>query len=428
MIIANFENNETVKYVSGLYQYNKGQILRITGLNLPQIVEIDFALEETGSIAKREVGTTENGITEVQIPNYFLINNDIGIDYTIYAFVYITNNEVGETVKVIKLQVKSRSKPENVEIPEDKDPFQEVINTVGGFAKESKRWAIGDENVPGSEKDNAKYYSEESKKIEENVRKEGGKFLTGIAEENKKADKNIEALGTSIKAAESASAEIKKNADEAVRKEGGKFLTGIAEENKKADKNIEALGTSIKAAESASAEIKKNADEAVENSGTAIKKVNESIKNAEAAKDAADTATLETNKATEAANTTKTKLDNAATQANELKDALDKSIGEVAKDATGLLILNVLQKGSDLLGQIAKIVEETAGKAGSLNGFGLNLLEDGSVALTYTNPETNLLEASAIFPKDSTAKKLDQALGEINESLKIIALREGGKV
>ena len=107
---------------------------------------------------------------------------------------------------------------------------------------------------------------------------------------------------------------------------------------------------------------------------------------------------------------------------------MDKSIGEVAKDATGLLILNVLQNGADLLGQIAKIVEETAGKAGSLNGFGLNLLEDGSVALTYTNPETNLLEASAIFPKDSTAKKLDQALGEINESLKIMALREGGKV
>lgn len=379
MVIANFENNETVKYVSGLYQYDKGQVLRITGLNLPQIVEIDFALEETGSIAKREVGITENGITEVRIPNYFLINNDIGIDYTIYVFVYITNNEVGETVKVIKLQVKSRSKPEQMEIPEDKDPFQEVINTVSGFAKESKRWAIGDENVPGSEEDNAKYYSEESKKIEENVRKEGGKFLTGIAEENKKADKNIEALGASIKAAESASAAIKKNADEAVK-----------------------------------------------NSGTAIKKVNEAIKNAGAAKDAADTATLETNKATEAANTTKTKLDNAATQANELKDALDKSIGEVAKDATGLLILNVLQKGSDLLGQIAKIVEETAGKAGSLNGFGLNLLEDGSVALTYTNPETNLLEASAIFPKDSTAKKLDKAFGEMNEHLKIIALREGG--
>ena len=379
MVIANFENNERVKHVSGLYQYDKGQILRITGLNLPQIVEIDFALEETGSIAKREVGTTENGITEVQIPNYFLINNDIGIDYTIYAFVYITNNEVGETVKVIKLQVKSRSKPENVEIPEDKDPFQEVINTVGKFAKESKRWAIGDENVPGSEKDNAKYYSEESKKIEENVRKEGGKFLTGIAEENKKADKNIEALGASIKAAESASAEMRKNVDKAVTE-----------------------------------------------SGTAIEKVNEAIKNAGTAKEAADTATLETNKATEEANTTKTKLDNAATQANELKDALDKSIGEVAKDATGLLILNVLQNGADLLGQIAKIVEETAGKAGSLNGFGLNLLEDGSVALTYTNPETNLLEASAIFPKDSTAKKLDKTLGEMNEHLKIIALREGG--
>lgn len=116
------------------------------------------------------------------------------------------------------------------------------------------------------------------------------------------------------------------------------------------------------------------------------------------------------------------------TESEKQKEELNGITDGIAQEQTGKLILEENKKNSELLGRIVKIVEETAGKAGSLNGFGLNLLEDGSVSLTYTNPDTNLLEASAIFPKDSTAKKLDQALGEINESLKIIALREGGKV
>ena len=83
-----------------------------------------------------------------------------------------------------------------------------------------------------------------------------------------------------------------------------------------------------------------------------------------------------------------------------------------------------MQTNSALLGQIA----ESAGKAGSLNGFGLNLLEDGSVSLTYSNPDTGVLQGSAIFPKESTLTALDQALGEMNESLKKIAISKGGTV
>ena len=47
MIIVNFINKQDA-LVTGLDQYDYGQVLRIQGLNLPTAVEIHFGLEETG--------------------------------------------------------------------------------------------------------------------------------------------------------------------------------------------------------------------------------------------------------------------------------------------------------------------------------------------------------------------------------------------
>lgn len=148
----------------------------------------------------------------------------------------------------------------------------------------------------------------------------------------------------------------------------------------------------------------------------------ESVKTAQgAATQAIETAKTEVVKTVREEGTIQTRIVTAegTKQKEELKGITDG----IAKDKTGREILELLKTNSSYLAEISKII----GKAGSLNGFGLNLLEDGSVSLTYTNPETNLLEASAIFPKDSTGKKLSKALGEMNEHLKVIALREGGR-
>lgn len=163
---------------------------------------------------------------------------------------------------------------------------------------------------------------------------------------------------------------------------------------------------------------------AVTESGTAIAKVNDAIKNAGTAVEETVTATNETKKATEEAKNTDTKLSQSASDANALKTALDAVVGSVAQNATAEEIARILQTNSTLLAQIA----ESAGKAGSLNGFGLNLLQDGSVSLTYSNPDTGELQGSAIFPKESTLSALDQALAEMNVSLKKIAISKGGTV
>jgi len=128
--------------------------------------------------------------------------------------------------------------------------------------------------------------------------------------------------------------------------------------------------------------------------------------------------------AAEAAKSVESELSQSTADAEELKTALDQAVDGVAQDATAEEILKILQRSADYMAQIA----ESAGKAGSLNGFGLNLLQDGSVSLTYSNPDTGELQGSAIFPKESTLSALDQALAEMNVSLKKIAISKGGTV
>lgn len=138
MVVAEFKGNETTKYVGDVYQYDLGQVLCIKGLNLPKFVEIDFALQETGSTTESEVGITRNGVTEVEIPNHMLINNDTDANYMIYAFVYLTDETSGETIRKIRISVKARSKPENFTAPEDTKLFHEAIKVVNESAERAE--------------------------------------------------------------------------------------------------------------------------------------------------------------------------------------------------------------------------------------------------------------------------------------------------
>lgn len=169
MIIANFTNNQDVR-VAGLDQYDYGQVLRIQGLKLPTAVEIHFGLEETGGTTTTRIGVTKDGVTDVVIPDSMLENGDTSLDYAIYAFVYLTDETSGKTVHRIKMQVKARSKPELLNKPEEKELFQQAIEAVNRSAKEAEGWAHGREDMPERATDNAKYYAESVKGVEQNVK------------------------------------------------------------------------------------------------------------------------------------------------------------------------------------------------------------------------------------------------------------------
>lgn len=143
MVIANFED-ENYKRVTGLWQWDYGQVLRIQGLNLPKAVEIHFSLQESGGEAKKRVGFTKDGVTDVVIPESMLENEEAIDDYNAYAFVYLTDDTSGQTEYKICMPVKARPKPEAFDKPEDEEIFREAIkavNEAADRAEESERQA-----------------------------------------------------------------------------------------------------------------------------------------------------------------------------------------------------------------------------------------------------------------------------------------------
>lgn len=143
MIIVDFKD-ENYKRVTGLWQWDYGQVLRIQGLNLPKAVEIHFSLQESGGEAKKRVGFTKDGVTDVVIPESMLENEEAIDDYNAYAFVYLTGDTSGQTEYKICMPVKARPKPEAFDKPEDEEIFREAIKAVNDAAdraEESERQA-----------------------------------------------------------------------------------------------------------------------------------------------------------------------------------------------------------------------------------------------------------------------------------------------
>lgn len=139
MVIANVLNTYTT--VAGLWQYDYGQVLRIQGLTLPTAAEIHFSLSERGGQAVTRVGTTRDNVTDVVIPDSMLENADTTADYKIYAFIYLTDSESGQTEYKISMPVKSRPRPESFERQEDAELFRTAIAEVNKSATSAQESA-----------------------------------------------------------------------------------------------------------------------------------------------------------------------------------------------------------------------------------------------------------------------------------------------
>lgn len=131
MVIVAFPPGEkyAVNYTT-LDQYDYGQILRIQGLKLPKTVEVHFSTQETGGTSITRVGVTKDGVTDVLIPDSVLENGDTTQNYSIFAFVYITDATSGKTEYRAKLEVKARPKPEVPGGNDNPDVFRDAVLAV----------------------------------------------------------------------------------------------------------------------------------------------------------------------------------------------------------------------------------------------------------------------------------------------------------
>ena len=202
MVIVAFKPGEKeISKYEELDQYDYGQILRIQGLNLPPAVEIHFTLQKTGGTSKTRIGITKDGVTDVPIPDSMLENGDIEDDYSIYAFVYITDETSGQTEYRITLKVKARPKPEVPGGGDNPDIFHEAVEAVrkameaaAESEKQAEGWAHGREDLPERAEDNAKYYAGKAHEDAEQTatdRKEVERLVesvSGIEEQVEKVD------------------------------------------------------------------------------------------------------------------------------------------------------------------------------------------------------------------------------------------------
>lgn len=121
---------------TGIWQHDYGQILRITGVDLPKAVEVQFSLRDKGGDTLTRIGTTVDGVTEVKVPDSFLKNENCTQNYLIYAWIYVTDDASGNTEYQIILHVKSRPKPEEPTEEPLPEPniFHDTVEAVNASA------------------------------------------------------------------------------------------------------------------------------------------------------------------------------------------------------------------------------------------------------------------------------------------------------
>ena len=134
--IACFKSGSRTAEVKNIWQWDYGQILRIQGLPLPTAVEIHFSLDEHGGEALRRIGMTNDGVTDVVIPDSMLKNESAyGDSYYFFAYIYLTDETSGNTEYKIQAKVSTRSKPEGF-VSGGNDTFAEILKTVNEIAED----------------------------------------------------------------------------------------------------------------------------------------------------------------------------------------------------------------------------------------------------------------------------------------------------
>lgn len=113
-----------------LWQWDYGQVLKITGLNLPTAFEVHFSNSNERGTSKTQIGQN----SQVTIPDEYLTS---GAD--VYAFIYLHEGETdGETEYRIKIPVKERPQPTDVEpTPQEQSEITQAIAALNSAVEQT---------------------------------------------------------------------------------------------------------------------------------------------------------------------------------------------------------------------------------------------------------------------------------------------------
>ena len=173
MISAKFNKDSNYAIAPGLWQWDYGQILQVSGTGITENIEIHFSLLGVGGEAEVLIAVydDETDNLRVHIPGH-LLTHQTNRDYNIYAFIYFNSGSEGETVYKIILPIKARPKPINYDDTAD-DAFNatlaEAVQQVND-AKESAQTSASEARQSADEAfESANRSSELAEEIESQV-------------------------------------------------------------------------------------------------------------------------------------------------------------------------------------------------------------------------------------------------------------------
>ena len=126
---AFFEEGQSYTFMRGLTQWDQGQFLEISGLDIStESVEVRFSLDEYNGKAERMLGEVIDGVIHTKIPQFIMEGPEYccGTSYNAYAWVYVSYEESAETIRKIELEIEGRSKPDEYVKPEELEFLQQL--------------------------------------------------------------------------------------------------------------------------------------------------------------------------------------------------------------------------------------------------------------------------------------------------------------
>lgn len=357
--------------VSDLWQWDYGQTLRIQGVKLPAAVEVQFSTTERIGETVTRIGVTQEGVTEVPIPDTLLEGGETTQDYTIYAFVYIENGDSGKTEYRVSMKVRARPKPEAHATPEEGELFRQAIVAVAESAdraESARKSAETSADEAKTSKENAETaakVAEAFKTEAETARSEAVRAATGSTDAKDSAEKSRAAAEKAKQDAEAAkaAADADKEAAEAAQAKAEaaqKAAENAETEAKKAQTATETAKTAVETARSEAETAKNDAVQAKEaaekaKSGTAADR-----EVAEAASKTAQVSAISAEKSAERAETAKEEIQESA-------DQIQKNTEDIAglEETVSTAGISVTEAGTGIV-----VPECTGGKLQGLKMYG----------------------------------------------------------
>lgn len=123
---------EEIELTDELWQYDFGQKIQVTGIELPDVCEVHFQYDNLTE-TKTVTGYKQEDALIIDIPNEALTSRGI-----IKLYIYLVSSEEGRTVNVAIMHVNRRMKPEGFEVPEDIDLFHHTLLAADEYMHQAK--------------------------------------------------------------------------------------------------------------------------------------------------------------------------------------------------------------------------------------------------------------------------------------------------